>query len=313
MKLLYKTVFGSNLYGTNTPKSDKDYKIVFLPDIKTLLLGEKKLSSIASNTSDHNTKNTKDDIDTEYIPLQVLVRDFAEGQTYALEVAFSMFSDVENEIYDNGMKDFFKEMIERFLTDKTQSMMGYALSQSIRYGVKGTKLKSLMTVYDVLCQYDDTRNIKEVFPALTMTKYVYMDGDDLIIHGKMYKNYISILEAKKRVQKAMEAYGSRSVAAMEHDSIDWKSVSHAVRISGMVIRLLQDGKLIFPLPEDEATLVKAIKNGEMQWKEVETIISERLSSVDDMVPNIKLKQNINKEDLDQFLSKYLVSQYKLNL
>ncbi len=312
MKLLYKTVFGSNLYGTNTPESDKDYKIIFLPDIAPLLLGEKKLTSIVNSTSDSNTKNNKDDVDNEYIPIQVLVRDFAEGQTYALEVVFSIFSDVENEIYDDTMPALFKELVDRFLTDKTQSMMGYALSQSIKYGVKGTKLKSLISVYDVLDTFDDILKLENAYTSLTMSKYVFMDGADLIIHGKMYKSYISILEAKKRVQKAMEAYGSRSVAAMEHDSIDWKSVSHAVRISGMVTRLILEGKLEFPLPPDEAALVKTIKKGGMPWSEVEVIISERLSSVDDMESNIKLKQSIEKEDLDQFLTKYLLEQYNLN-
>ena len=36
-KILFKTLTGSKLYGTNSENSDTDIKGVFLPDIKDLL------------------------------------------------------------------------------------------------------------------------------------------------------------------------------------------------------------------------------------------------------------------------------------
>ncbi len=313
MKELYKTVFGSNLYGTNTEKSDKDYKIIVLPDIAPLLLGEKALSNSVYSTSGSNTKNNSDDVDIEYIPLQVFVRDFAKGQTYALEVAFSMFSNVESVVIEPSIVPFMQELIKRFLTNKTQAMIGYAISQSIRYGVKGSKLKSLLGVIEVLSEFDDDQSLKDVYGKINETKYVHFDGDDLVIHGKTYKPHVSVAEAIHRVQNAIDVYGSRSIAAMEHDSIDWKSVSHAVRISGMVNMLLNDGYFRFPLPEDETTLIKNIKAGNMSWAEVEVIIAERLDAVDNITPHRLLHDGVNKQELDEFLTKYLLAQYNINL
>lgn len=40
MKIIMETVFGSHLYGLNTPTSDKDYKGIFLPHPRDILLGK---------------------------------------------------------------------------------------------------------------------------------------------------------------------------------------------------------------------------------------------------------------------------------
>ena len=43
---LLRTVYGSHLYGTSTPSSDFDYKVVYLPPLEDVLLGkEKKLKT----------------------------------------------------------------------------------------------------------------------------------------------------------------------------------------------------------------------------------------------------------------------------
>lgn len=34
MEIIFKTLFGSHLYGTDTPNSDKDYKAVFIQPIE---------------------------------------------------------------------------------------------------------------------------------------------------------------------------------------------------------------------------------------------------------------------------------------
>ena len=40
MNLIVKMVFGSHLYGTNTPQSDKDFKGVFMPTNEQIYLGK---------------------------------------------------------------------------------------------------------------------------------------------------------------------------------------------------------------------------------------------------------------------------------
>src|SRR3954469_21639760 len=84
---LFSVQFGSRLYGTQTPTSDLDMKVVVLPPIDEVLYGTKLVNKV-KQTRTGPGKNTADDIDLEEIPLQIFAKDFLGGQTYALEIAF---------------------------------------------------------------------------------------------------------------------------------------------------------------------------------------------------------------------------------
>ena len=59
---LFKTMFGSRLYGTNTPQSDIDWKEIFLPK-KSMLLTGRQVRNVVITTGGDKTRNTKDDVD----------------------------------------------------------------------------------------------------------------------------------------------------------------------------------------------------------------------------------------------------------
>ena len=42
MKVIVKAIAGSHLFGTNTPESDIDYKGIYLPEPKDIILGKFK-------------------------------------------------------------------------------------------------------------------------------------------------------------------------------------------------------------------------------------------------------------------------------
>lgn len=90
MTTLFKTRYGSWLYGTNTPTSDLDYKHIVLPYLDDLLVGKRVKNEVEKTNTEKNTRNSAEDVDNEYIPLQVFAHDFLGGQTYALELAFAV-------------------------------------------------------------------------------------------------------------------------------------------------------------------------------------------------------------------------------
>ena len=95
MNELFKTVYGSRLYGTNTPTSDTDQKAVYLPELSDVLLGrklqthKKRFNADGSPLADDGTPMPDNGVETEYIPFQVFCRDYLNGQTYALEVVMA--------------------------------------------------------------------------------------------------------------------------------------------------------------------------------------------------------------------------------
>jgi predicted nucleotidyltransferase len=72
LNLIVKMVFGSHLYGTATENSDTDYKGVYLPTEKEILLNRVP-KSYNYKTGDGVTKNTKDDIDVEFFHSIILL------------------------------------------------------------------------------------------------------------------------------------------------------------------------------------------------------------------------------------------------
>ena len=66
---LVEMVFGSHLYGTDSPSSDRDYKGVFLPSKRDLYLARTPKSLSFNTKTDTTTKNTSTDTDRELYSL----------------------------------------------------------------------------------------------------------------------------------------------------------------------------------------------------------------------------------------------------
>jgi hypothetical protein len=166
-------MFGSRLYGTQTPTSDIDWKHVVLPDLDHLLLGRGVDNKVKKTNTEKNVRNGADDVDEEFIPLQVFAKHFMEGQTYALEMAFAIegshahqqfwtfnLSDfsAEQEPYrfdlcDHMFTEFVFELRNQFLTSNVKAMMGYVVNQANLYSFKGERLNV-------------TRELKELFMGM---------------------------------------------------------------------------------------------------------------------------------------------------
>ena len=92
MKVIFKTQFGSRLYGTHTDKSDYDFKTVHMPDVKSLLLNKEVMTShnqrfLADGTIAEERKSVGvDGYEEEFIPVHKFLRGWAEGQTYVFEM-----------------------------------------------------------------------------------------------------------------------------------------------------------------------------------------------------------------------------------
>lgn len=82
MKLIVKMKFGSHLYGTSTEDSDVDYKGIFLPGKREILLNHiPKCRSFS--TGNDLVKNSPDDVDEEIYSLHYFIELACDGQTVA--------------------------------------------------------------------------------------------------------------------------------------------------------------------------------------------------------------------------------------
>lgn len=332
-KILFTSLFGSKLYGTDTPESDTDYKAVFLPPVGRVLRGEAIKNSVTS-TGASDSKNGADDEDFEMIPLQVLAKDFVKGQSYALEIVFNAIenpSDCTPEFYD------FAVELTRFLTRNIKAMIGYAMNQANKYGIKGTRLKSIKDfdhIINVHCALapdtakigddimfleqsaqlaKDSKHVNEVLyngPTSTDPKHPTDKGIEVL--GKTFGHEITFGEARKRVVQMLSKYGSRAEQAMVDNGNDWKAISHALRIIDQAHDILVKKTLVFPLPFAE--YYKEVKLGKHDWKYVSEQLAERLELVEQAQLTTDLPSETEiREEFYEWLDRELLVFYREQL
>ena len=270
MEILYKTKFGSHLYGTDTENSDIDYKGIYLPKLSDLvmryLIPDKK--SINYSTGDQHSKNTNQDVDIQYWSLQYWLSLVKVGDTNALDLLFSYGTSHEVvEFCDERMLPFFQNPLKMVNPKLTKAYVSYCNAQAKKYGLKGTRLSILKELIEFLNQNQLlikngglVREISQEILDLNYDKSLCFQKDDLLyICGKAHGLNIKILEFQTRINNEYEKYGHRARLAEQNEGVDWKAVSHAVRCIDQCKEFLETGKMTFPLISKE--IITNIKLG----------------------------------------------------
>jgi hypothetical protein len=312
MKELFTVQYGSKLYGTNTAASDTDLKTVYLPELGDLLMAKppkifKKRFDAQGQPLGDGTSMPPDGVETEYIPFQTFVRDFINGQTYALEIGHAMYSKhlglPKNKQNTVREVSWVVELVENFSNSEVQSMTGFAAKQVWDYIKRGERLNEATNVLDVLKRHESLlRTGGHVVRLDTQLAYsdVELGGDvvytstvldevsrecslpigqsvnnnrtmrTLELNGRSYLETTEVEHLCAQVQKLISKYGDRSTAAAETD-VDWKSISHAVRVYEQSIELLETGRITFP--RKNAAHLLEIKSGRVSLDEVKSELS----------------------------------------
>ncbi len=314
--LLYLIKFGSHLYGTNTENSDTDYKGIFLPHAKNLIL-EHKCRSITQHTASDNAKNISDDVDIDLWSLQHWLDLLKKGDTNAIDMLFS-YTNKDVLIYVSPMfaKIFENPMNYINLRDNT-AYIAYAYHQAKKYGLKGTRLHLLKSIYDYvnnalnenkICEQDQFKvlipDIKNLFfnEKLCFDKVDNQGANILYILGSGFHEKIKVSEVITRLKVSYTKYGTRAILAEKNENVDWKAISHAMRCIFQIKKLAQSGHLVFPL--SEADYLMKIKTGKFSWKECEKNIADGLAELETLVNELPQNSLINQVHEKTILSFY---------
>ena len=303
--------FGSFLYGTQTPTSDLDLKLVHVPDVDDILLrfnGEKDVIS-SSRKKAEGEKNTAADVDRESYSLHKYMRLIVEGQTVALDMLFAPdFALTQEPSYEWKL---IRANKEKLITSKYMSFLGYCRQQANKYGIKGSRMaaaRRAMEEFKFLMEAHGAHTkIRDVLEFIKLTgiehiDFIY-DGKEHMfdVCGRKCQVGNSLKVAYEMYYRLFDEYGSRARAAEANDGIDWKALSHAVRIGRQAVELLTTGTVIFPRP-DAAHLLE-IKTGKLEYKVVSAEIEQLLVDVEETAKKSTLRAEPDHEWIKQFLLK----------
>lgn len=320
MRTVVRIKFGSHLYGTSTPASDIDFKSVFVPSGRNILLGRGRETISHQRPKSEGEKNVAGEIDEEAYSLRRYLGLAAEGQTVALDVLFApRWSMPENplpewlEIEDNR---------HRLVTRKSAAFLGYCRQQANKYGIKGSRVaaarEALALLADGVAELGATAKLGEIADGIDKLASYSEHMDVLDIEGATDVHGVkrtvrhwevcnrkmpftqTIKSAHEVMRRIVDEYGHRARQAESNQGVDWKALSHAVRVGRQAIELLSSGVVTFPRPE--AAHLISIKTGCLPYQAVAEEIEDLLALVEIEAARSTLPETADIQWIDDFVA-----------
>lgn len=291
MRKIVTIRFGSHLYGTATAASDIDLKSIFVSDGDDILMQRVKDNISTHREKAMGEKNVAGEIDEESISLQRFLQMSAEGQTMAIDMLFA-----PEWSYIAPPEPEWIEIIanrHRLLTRKSAAFVGYCQKQANKYGIKGSRVaaarEALRQVDGMIDRYDGTKKLGDFSIAIKGLAAAHehmavvpikQSNDEMLDHwevgGRKLSYKATLRYAHDVLTIIVEEYGQRALMAERQEGVDWKALSHAVRVGHEALELLRTGHVTFPLPT--AARVLNIKMGRSSYQgvatEIETLMAE---------------------------------------
>ena len=318
MRLIVEMRFGSHLYGTATPLSDLDYKGVYVPDGRDILLQRVRGTISQSRSKAPGEKNSAGDVDRELYSLQRYMELLAEGQTVALDMLFAPEAVM---LCEPGPGPEWREIqanSNRLVTRRAASSVRYCRQQANKYGIKGSRVAAARAALAMLvsaeADHGPTTKLsaveKEAIAVASTTEHaslvdMEMPGGRLVRHlevcGRKMPFTSSIKSAREVARRLVDEYGERALQAERNEGIDWKALCHAVRVGREALELLETGRITFPL--SYAADILAIKRGERPYEAVGEEIEQLLEAVEGAAVRSALRDEPDRDLIDDLVAR----------
>lgn len=315
MRKLVTIKFGSHLYGTATPASDLDFKSVHVPDADDILLQRAKGSINSARPKAEKEKNLPGEVEEESYSLQRYLELASEGQTVALDVLFAPEWSMTEPPSEEWRKIVANR--HRIVTRKSAAFVGYCRQQANKYGIKGSRVAAARSALRLLSglvdRYGTTSKLgqfdHEIHEALAGVEHaavapIVLGNGMEIMHldvcGRKMPFTSSVKNARDIVQRLVDEYGQRALQAESQQGVDWKALSHAVRVGTQAIELLRTGHVTFPLPNRDHVL--DIKLGRLPYQDVSREIEGLLVAVEEEAARSSLPDQPDHKWIESFVA-----------
>jgi len=286
--IVVRIEFGSHLYGTSTPTSDHDYKSVYVPCADDILLQRVKGSLGHKVKRYEGDKNSPQDVDDELYSLQRYLGLLSEGQTVTIDMLFAPRPLITTALWQEIRAN--KDLL---LTKRSAAFVGYCRTQANKYGIKGSRVAAakdamqffknhldrlgttakLHEISDLLPSLaDEHTHIVELETTTGNTEHFFDCCNRKVSFGNTIKAAFEIYS------RIYDNYGKRAKLAQTNEGIDWKALSHAVRVANEALELLATANVTFPLPN--AAHILEIKRGLVPYESVAEEIEGLLEAIE---------------------------------
>jgi hypothetical protein len=293
MRILVEMRCGSHLYGTATAASDIDLKAVYLPAARDLLLQRARPTVVESRPKAHGERNAPGDVDREVFSLQRYLDLLAGGQPAAIEMLFA--PDRLMTAPPAALWRELQALAPRLVSRRATSFVRYCRQQADKYGIKGSRAAAARKALALLEVAEQSHGagarldqveavLADLSAAVEHVALVDIEvqpgrmARHLDICGRKAPLHATIRTARDLAARLVAEYGQRALAAEQQQGVDWKALSHAVRVGHEALELFATGGLAFPLAT--AGHLLRIKRGELAYAAVAEEIERLMVQVE---------------------------------
>ena len=294
-RLLFLTVFGSSLYGTDLPgMSDLDVRGVFAPSLRSLAL-RTAVFSLHESTGSSSSRNGAADTDLDLISVQTWLMDMLPAGVPAGTDLLFAAGRPECVLFRDPLLDgIFCHPLRYLGLAGGQACRSYCLRQARKYGIRGSRLwalrafaRELRRLLSADCRCGDSA------PGYPLSRYAERllsscgDGSLLIpsdppggvrLAGRQYPGSMPAAEVLRRAEEQAAQTAPQGVDPDSGAGVDWKALSHAVRALRQDREILRTGNLRYPLAC--AGELRDIRQGRLPWRQVEGLVVRGLEEVE---------------------------------
>ena len=149
------------------------------------------------------------------------------------------------------------------------------------------------------------KRYKQNIPGFGNHCYVLkMDNKEtyLMISDIKFHFLETVQDTKKKLKNIIDSYGKRTESALVNNSVDWKAISHCVRVILQVEELLTTNQITFPLIN--ANFVKEIKynTSQMSYEEIMKWIEGHIWHIEEvLLPKSNLRDKADYKWIENFI------------
>ena len=268
--LIVKIKVGSHLYGCANLTSDIDYKEVRFQSLHELLFSK-------AETHKQDTREL-DNTESQAFSLRYFVKLLLRGQVIPMDMLFAPDQFIE---HSTPTWEYLRKNKNRFTSKMVAPFVEYAKGQAMKYGLKGSKINTLDMAIELLEANEPFDKICDTLKGFEAVEFNTENTSGtlirhIIICGKSFGETTSYPFWLKPLKQMRNTFGKRAEACME-TGVDLKAQYHTIRICKEAEELLLTGNITFPRPEAE--LLKEIRSGKLESKELETLIDNCFADV----------------------------------
>ena len=285
--VIFKGIFGSHLYGLNTPESDVDYKQIVLPPARDLIFEKNKVVERHSSEEDVTIMN-----------LVSFINNLWKADTVSMDM---IHTPAQFTIESSAIWEKIIEYRADAYSKNMSGVLGYIKTQTNKYGHKEERLSELSEFLSHILSksWTETSRVKDLLPYLLERKFKHIGyimarhpgaQPAIEIVGKQIQCTWAMHELVNFLQANISTYGDRTNSAVLNRG-DWKSLSHSLRAVLQLKELLTTGTIMFPLTY--ASTIMPVKLGKIDAVYVRGMLTELYDEVTELLDKSNLPDEPN--------------------